>query len=416
MRARSWFGGMSRVDRGAMRPDNKWVRLQRAAYSRDISARTVMTIVAAVGALYLAGKVIYRLREVLLLLAVAGFIALVLNPLVVALQRRLKMRRWLAVAIIASTATLVLVGLAAALGYRLACGMAHLANWLPGYVAKAEHGKGWIGHLARRYHVQARVQHNTPKLVSFGQAFAGRALTLGRDAVSLGITVAIIPALVLLLLLEGPRLRTGVLALMPPERATRYSQLTSEASRSISGYVLGNLLTSVIAGVVVFVTLLTLGIPYPYLWALWVAALDFLPVIGGALAGIPTVLFAATHSLTAGIVVLVVFLIYTLVENHVLNPLVMSRTVRISPLLVLVSILIAAPIGDWMGGLFGGFVAALLAIPAAGAIQAIVRETWMTGQCQDGMQSADREGNQVYVASSGEDISTDQHIDNCCRE
>ena len=68
--------------------------------------------------------------------------------------------------------------------------------------------------------------------------------------------------------------------------------------------------------------------------------MDFLPMIGGALAGIPTVLFATTHSLTAGIITLVVFLIYTQLENHVLNPVVMSRTVQVNPLLVLLSILV----------------------------------------------------------------------------
>jgi predicted PurR-regulated permease PerM len=274
--------------------------------------------------------------------------------------------------------------------------MTHLARGLPGYVASAEHGRGWIGHLAQHYHVQAWVQHNAPKLVSSGRAFAGPALTLGKDAVSLGITMAVIPMLVLFLLLEGPRLRAGVLALISPERAARYSQLADEASRSIAGYVLGNLLTSAIAGMVIFVTLLTLGAPYAYLWALWVALVDFLPVIGGALAGIPTVLFAAAHSVTAGVVVLVVFVIYTLVENHVLNPLVMSRTVKISPLLVLVSVLVGAPIGVWVGGLFGGFVATLLAIPTAGAIQAIVRETWMTPvHRQAAIPSADPEANEV---------------------
>ena len=383
---------MSRTDQDAAPAGNTWVRLQGAAHSRDVSARTVMTTVAAAGAVYLAAKVVYRLREVLLLLAVAGFIALILNPLVVTLQRRLRARRACAVAIVASGAALVLVGLAAALGYSLARWMTHLAHWLPGYVAAAEHGKGWIAHLALRYHLQAWLQHNAPKLVSSGQAFAGPALSLGKDAVSFGIALATIPVLVLLLLLEGPRLRTGVLALLPPERATRYSRLAGEVSRSISGYVLGNLLTSAIAGIVVFVTLLTLGVPYAYLWALWVALVDFLPVIGGALAGIPIVLFAAAHSLTTGIVILVVFVIYTLVENHLLNPLIMSRTVRISPLLVLVSILVGAPIGSWIGGLFGGFAVGLLAIPTAGAIQAIVRETWMTtAQRQAGMQSADQE-------------------------
>jgi predicted PurR-regulated permease PerM len=139
---------------------------------------------------------------------------------------------------------------------------------------------------------------------------------------------------------------------------------------------LGNFATSVIAGVVVLVTLLILGVPFPFLWALWVALVDFLPMIGGALAGIPVVLFALTHSFSAGLVTLIVFLVYTQVENHVLNPLIMSRTVRINPLLVLVSILVGASIGSWVGGIFGGFVAALLAIPLAGAGQVIVQEVW----------------------------------------
>jgi predicted PurR-regulated permease PerM len=182
--------------------------------------------------------------------------------------------------------------------------------------------------------------------------------------------------LVLLLLLEGPKLRAGIVRLMPPARAERVSRVAHEVNRSVTGYMLGNALTSLIAGIVVLITLLTLRVPFPFLWALWVALVDFLPMIGGAMAGVPTVLFAAGHSLTAGIITLVVFLAYTQIENHVLNPVVMSRTVRVSPLLVLISILVGASIGSWIGGIFGGFVAALLAIPAAGAIQVVVREIW----------------------------------------
>jgi predicted PurR-regulated permease PerM len=147
----------------------------------------------------------------------------------------------------------------------------------------------------------------------------------------------------------------------------------------------GNLLTSLIAGIVVFVTLALLGVPFPFLWALWVALVDFLPMIGGALAGIPTVLFATAHSLTAGVVTLAVFVAYTQIENHVLNPVIMSKTVRINPLLVLVSILVAASIGSWIGGFFGGFVAALLAIPAAGAAQVVMSELWRDTAPGEGM-------------------------------
>jgi predicted PurR-regulated permease PerM len=181
---------------------------------------------------------------------------------------------------------------------------------------------------------------------------------------------------VVLLLLEGPKMRTGLLGSMTPERAGRVSEIAGRVNRSVTGYMLGNFLTSLIAGLVVLVTLLVLRVPFALLWALWVALVDFLPMIGGALAGIPTVLFALVHSFTAGVITLAVFLIYTQFENHVLNPVVMSRTVRVNPLLVLLAILIGASIGSWIGGVFGAFVAALIAIPSAGAFQVVVAELW----------------------------------------
>jgi predicted PurR-regulated permease PerM len=365
-----------RVDDNPPPSDPRLARLWRAAESRSIPLRTILVTVAVVAVAYFAGKLIYRLRDVLLLILVAGFVAVILNPLVVKLQRwRIKRRGW-AVAVVALWALLVFLGLAVAFGYPLTNGITHLANNLPSYVTEAEHGKGWIGHLVRRYHVQTWIQKNVPKIVGFGQGLAKPALSLGKGALSLLIAMVTIFVLVLLLLLEGPKLRAGLLNIMSPARAERYSRIAREVNRSVTGYMLGNFVTSVIAGGVVLVTLLLLHVPFPFLWALWVGLVDFLPMIGGALAGIPTVLFAAGHSLTAGIITLVVFLVYTQLENHVLNPIVMSRTVRVNPLLVLVSILVGASIGDWIGGIFGAFVAALLAIPSAGAIQVMIGEVW----------------------------------------
>jgi predicted PurR-regulated permease PerM len=174
-------------------------------------------------------------------------------------------------------------------------------------------------------------------------------------------------------------MRQGVVRLLPPERAAYYTRVAREICQSATGYAFGNLLTSLIAGVVIFVTLTALGVPFPLLWALWVTLVDFLPMVGGALAGIPTVLFALGHSLIAGIVTAAVFLIYQQIENHVLNPVIMSRTANVNPLLVLLSVLVGTSIGDWVGGLFGSFVGALLAIPVAGALQVIVRELWQAG-------------------------------------
>jgi hypothetical protein len=91
----------------------------------------------------------------------------------------------------------------------------------------------------------------------------------------------------------------------------------------------------------------------------------------------PTVLFAfIAGGPTAGIVTAAVFAVYTQIENHVLNPVVMSKTVRINPLLIFIAVLAGASLGTLIGGLFGGLVAALLAIPTAGALQVLLKEVW----------------------------------------
>ena len=357
-------------------PQGRLARLWKAAEVRHVPLRTIVTTVAIVAATYLAGKLIYRLRDIVVLLLVAGFVTVLLNPIVNLVQRRLVPRRGGAVAIVTLWAVLVFIGLALAFGYPLVNGITHLADQLPKYVASAEHGTGWIGHLVRKYHIQNWVQRNAPKLVSYGQALGKPALTIGAGALSLVIELATIFILVLMLLLEGPKMRVWVLGQMTPSRAATVTRIAGDMNRTVTGYMLGNFLTSLIAGIVVFVTLMILGVPYPLLWGLWVGLVDFLPMIGGALAGIPTVLFAFTHSVTAGFVTLVVFLVYTQVENHVLNPVVMSKTVRISPLLVLMAVLVGASLGSLVDGLFGGFVAALLAIPLAGALQVLVKEIW----------------------------------------
>ncbi len=352
-------------------------RLWEWADERNVPLQAILITVGVVVATLMAGKIVYKLRDVLLLMAVAGFIALLLNPLVVLLQKGFP-RRGYAVAVVTVFAVLVFAGLAYAFGAPLANGLAHLISKLPSYAKDAENGRGWIGHLARKYHVQHWVQQNIPKLQAYAKTLSKPALKLGTGALTLGFATFVVFMLVLLLLLEAPKLRVGVLRLFAPERGARLTRVAGEVHRSVTGYMLGNFITSVIAGLVVFVSLVLLGVPYALLWALWVALFDFLPLVGGALAGIPTALFALAHSLSAFIVFAVVFLAYTQIENHVLNPIVMSKTVRINPLLVLIAILMGANIGDLVGGFFGGFVGTLLAIPIAGSIQVVVREMWQS--------------------------------------
>jgi len=364
-------------DDAATAAHGRRARLRAVAAARGVPLAAILVTVGVVVLTYLAGKLAYRLRDVILMVVVAGFLSVILNPLVVALQRwRIPRRGW-AVTVVIVWATLVFLGLLVAFGYPLTNGLTHFSHQLPSYVQSAEHGNGWIGHLIQRFHLQAWVNHNAPKLHNLGATLAKPALNVGKGAASVLATLGTVFALVVLFLIEGPKMRRGLLQMMSPDRAAYCTRVAREISQSATGYAFGNLLTSLIAGLVVFVTLTVLGVPFPLLWALWVALVDFLPMIGGALAGIPTVLFALSQGLTAGIVTAAAFIAYQQIENHVLNPVIMSRTVNVNPLLVLLAILVGTSIGDWLGGFFGAFVAALISIPVAGALQVVARELWL---------------------------------------
>ena len=358
----------------APRP-SRYERMRAAATARGIPLPAILTAAGVVVAIYLTGKIAYRMLDILLMIAVAGFLSVILNPLVTYVQRGVRRRGW-AVTIVIIWTTLVFTGLAVLFGYPLLNGVTHLARELPAYMRDAADGHGWVGQLIRRLRLQQWVTQNAPKLQTLGASLARPALSIGKGAASLLGTLLTIFAITTLVLIEGPKISSGLLSSLPPERADRCARVAREINQSVTGYVVGNLTTSLIAGAVIFADLAALGLPFPLLWALWVAIVDFLPMVGGALAGIPTVLFALAHSLTAGIITAAVFVAYQQLENHVLNPLIMGKTVKVSPLLVLMSVLLGTSLGDWAGGVFGGFVAALLSIPCAAALQVVVREIW----------------------------------------
>ena len=250
------------------------------------------------------------------------------------------------------------------------------AKELPSIVRQAQHGKGQIGHLVQRLHLESYVKKNVPRLETLISGLARPALAIGRTVVSGVVALVTVGVLTFFILLEAPLMIRGVLNWMRPERSDRVHKILGDVGQAVAGYMLGNLATSMIAGVVIFVTLRVMGVPYAGVLAIWVGIVDFLPLVGGLLAGVPTVAVALLHSLPAGIVTLAVFLIYQQIENHILNPVVMSRTVRLNPLWVLLAILVGVELGGIVGSTFGGLVGALLAVPATSAIQVVARDLW----------------------------------------
>jgi len=350
-------------------------RLFAAASAKGVPLRTILTIDAVVIVTWVVYRLLGRLREVILWILIAAFIALVLNPAVGFLQRH-RFRRGTAVLAVMVVALLFFLGLLGLLGYPLVNALTHLAGRLPTMVHQVEKGHGWLAHTLQKFHLLSWVQKNAPKLKTAAANLGQPALNAGKAVASTLLAVTTIGFLSLFMLLEAPKLRTGFLGAMSPDRRATVEDVAHRMSRSVTAYVLGTIALSVLFGVVVVVTLLILSVPFAVIIGLWVALVAMIPLVGGLIAGVPSVLIAALHSPTAGIVMAIVFVGFQLVENHFLYPVVMSRTVRMNPLWVLLSVLVGANLGGVFGSTLGALTGALVAIPVGGAIQVISREVW----------------------------------------
>jgi predicted PurR-regulated permease PerM len=313
-----------------------------------------------------------HLARIEALLVVALFFAVVLTPPTDWVQRHLRMRRAFATLLVFVVGAGLVGGMLYLFIQPLVNEVQQFSDDLPGYVNDAREGKGTIGRLVRRYKLDEYVERNSQKLEDvISQAGTG-ALSVLR---SVGTAVALLlTAMVLafMMILYGPEmLRSATGMLSPPNRA-RVRAVGADCAKAITGYVFGNLLISVIAALVTLFSLAGLGVPFSGVLALWVGFADLIPLVGATLGAIPAVGVAFLHSITAGVVMLIVFIVYQQFENHVLQPAIMSKTVQLNQLFVLVSVLIGVE-------LFG-FLGALLAIPTAGVIQVIVRDVYNNRQ------------------------------------
>jgi len=336
-------------------------------------ARSALIVTGVVVSTGICLALLWRLRVIVLLILVSLFIGALLHPAVSFVARR-GTGRAAATAIVFFITAVVVAALGYVLVHPVFGSATKFAKELPSIVRQAQHGRGQIGRLVTRLHLANYVKRDAPRLETLITGLGRPALAIGKTVVSGVVAFVTVGVLTFFILLEAPRLIRGVLNWMRPDRSVRVRNILGDVAQAVTGYMLGNLATSMIAGVVIFFTLRITGVPFAGVLAIWVGIVDFLPLVGGLLAGVPTVAIALLHSLPAGIVTLVVFLVYQQIENHILNPIVMSRTVKLNPLWVLLAILVGAELGVLVGSTFGGLIGALLAVPAASAIQVIARD------------------------------------------
>lgn len=178
-----------------------------------------------------------------------------------------------------------------------------------------------------------------------------------------GLLVALFMLMITIsLLLDGERLLRGARRLVPSDRKAQADRLGRLAYQTFGKYVAGSLLVAAIAGVAVLTVGLILGVPLTPLLAIWVAVFNLVPQIGGAAGGIPFVLLGFSKSATTGVMCAIFFVLYLQFENHILSPMVVGRSVKLSPPATMTAALI--------GVSAGGVVGAVLAVPVVAAAKA----------------------------------------------
>jgi predicted PurR-regulated permease PerM len=329
------------------------------------SVRTVLTVIALVIAAWALLSIIAVTSQVISWILVSIFLAMALNPAVDWFMRHGVKRRGYAAGL---TFVLALAAIAA-IGYAFIPTLVNQVNdfvqAVPGYVDDLTKGRGRLGFLETKYHIVEKIRD----AVNSGGAskilgLTGAAISITKSVVSLVIAIITIIFLTFFMLLEGPAWMNRFYGLLPERLQPRWRKIGHDVYRTVGGYVSGNLLISLIAGTLTTIVLLVLGVPYAVALGVIVAILDLIPLAGATIAAIIIGTVAFLHTITAGIVVVIFFLVYQQLENHFLQPVIYGRTVQLSPLAVLISVLIGAQLA--------GILGALGAIPVAGAIQVIL--------------------------------------------
>jgi len=337
---------------------------ERVVYIRP---RTVLVVLGILLATLAILALVYLAWHIITWILIAVFLALALDPAVEFFQRR-GLRRGYATGIVFVLAIGVIAGLGFVLVPPLVDQVRSLVDYAPKIVEDVTAGRGPFGFLQTEYHIVDRVEEAIQKQGAGGVlGITGAGLAIARGVLTAVAGAVAIAFLTFFMLLDGRSMVERFYNFLPDRSRPRWQRIGRDIYRTVGGYVTGNILISVIAGTASAIVLFSLGSDYAIALAVVVAVLDLIPLAGATLAAVlvSTVAFVEL-GWVKGVIVIVFFIVYQQLENHILQPIIYGRTVQLTPLVVLVSVLIGAELAGVLG--------ALAAIPVAGIVQAVGRE------------------------------------------
>ncbi len=326
--------------------------------------RVAFSAALGVAVAYGLVRALISVQGVLVLLLTAAFLAIGLNPAVEWLERR-SMRRSFAVAAVLLAVLLFFVGFGFAVVPPIVEQAQDFAVAAPDYVAQLQDNER-IAALDERFGLLERAQDvlGDPQRVGLGAA--GGVLGVGRAVFGFFASTLVVFIVTLYFLSNLPSIKAQAYRLVPRSRRARVGLLTDEILSRVGGYVAGAVSIASLNAGLTYVLLTLLGIQYAVALAMLVFLTGLIPLIGATIGAMVVFAVALFDSLQAGVVVAVWFVIYQQVENYLLYPRIMQRSVDVSPAATVVAVLI--------GGALLGVLGALLAIPIAAALQLVLAE------------------------------------------
>src|SRR6266545_1193285 len=325
--------------------------MANAAQERVVSfrPRTVLVVLGILLATLALLSLVYLAWHIITWILIAVFLALALDPAMEFFERR-GLRRGYATGIVFVLAIGVIAGLGFLLVPPLVDQVRSFVDYVPQVIDDVTAGRGPFGFLQTEYHIVDRVREAIDKQGAGGVlGITGTGLAVARGVLTAVAGVVAIAFLTFFMLLDGRRLVERFYNFLPDRSRPRWRRIGTEIYRTVGGYVTGNILISVIAGVASAIVLFSLGSDYAIALAVVVATVVFVEV-----------------GCVKGVIIVVFFIVHQQLENHILQPVIYGRTVQLTPLVVLVSVLIGAELAGVLG--------ALAAIPVAGIVQAVGRE------------------------------------------
>jgi predicted PurR-regulated permease PerM len=337
----------------------------------DISNKTIVRILSItlgfIGLIWVAA----HMHRILAWLAISIFLAVAINPAVEFFARYMPRKsRGLSAGLV----FMLIIGLFTFLVFALAPPLIsqtqELIKKVPDLSGTLENSQLPVAQFARKYNLVSQIKANEARFAEEITKLSGSVLDLAKATLSSFVATLTILVITFFMLLEGPRWIETFRRHQSHGRRQHNDDLMDKMYRAVTGWVTGNLLTSLIAAIATSLVLSLLKVPFSIPLGLLVGLFDLIPLVGATLAAVVVIVVCLFNSLPTALFMSVFFLIYQQIENHVLQPLVYSRTIQLSPLLVMVSAI--------MGAELGGFLGALISIPVAASLQILIKDYFAT--------------------------------------